>query len=93
MGIHNLLQILKPITKQIKVKELSGKTAVIDIMSWLYKGAFSCAYELGNDQETLQFLAFPIKMLKMLIVNGVKPICVFDGCHLKAKAETEKNRA
>jgi hypothetical protein len=31
-------------------------------------------------------------MLRMLKSKGVKVICVFDGFHLKAKADTEKDR-
>ena len=61
-------------------------------MVWLYKGAYSCAYELATGKPTLNFLSFPIKMLRMLITKGIKPICVFDGFHLKAKEDTEKDR-
>lgn len=32
-------------------------------------------------------------MLKMLSNYNIKPICVFDGLHLKAKEETEKIRS
>jgi exonuclease-1 len=35
-------------------------------MTWLYKGAYSCAYELGLDQQTLTFLSYPIKMIKLV---------------------------
>lgn len=62
-------------------------------MTWLYKGAYSCAYELGLDQQTVSFLSFPIKMIKLVQSYGIKPICVFDGLHLKAKAATEKTRS
>ena len=31
-------------------------------------------------------------MLQLLKFKGIKPICVFDGYHLKAKQETEKDR-
>ena len=31
-------------------------------------------------------------MIKLLQTYNIKPICVFDGLHLKAKAVTEKNR-
>jgi exonuclease-1 len=62
-------------------------------MTWLYKGAYSCAYELGLDQHTLSFLSYPIKMIRLVQSYNIKPVCVFDGLHLKAKAATEKNRS
>lgn len=31
-------------------------------------------------------------MIKLIMSYRIKPICVFDGLHLKAKAATEKNR-
>lgn len=65
---------------------------MVDVMTWLYKGAYSCAYELGLDQQTLGFLSYPLKMLKLVQSYGIKPICVFDGQHLKAKEATEKVR-
>lgn len=61
-------------------------------MVWLYKGAYSCSYELGKGEPTLQFLGFPIKMLRLLKNKEVKPICVFDGFHLKAKQGAENER-
>ncbi len=61
-------------------------------MTWLYKGAYSCAYELGLGQDTLGFLSYPLKMIKLVQSFNIKLICVFDGLHLKAKAATEKNR-
>ena len=51
-------------------------------MVWLYKGSYSCAYELGRGDPTLNFLQFPLKMISLLKQRGVKPICVFDGFHL-----------
>jgi exonuclease-1 len=62
-------------------------------MTWLYKGAYSCAMELGLGQSTLNFLSFPLKMIKLVQSFNIKVICVFDGLHLKAKAATEKNRS
>ena len=61
-------------------------------MTWLYKGAYSCAYELGLEQQTFGFISYPIKMLKLVQYYGIKPICVFDGMPLKAKEDTESMR-
>jgi len=62
-------------------------------MVWLYKGAYSCAYELATDKPTLNFLVYPIKMLRMLQMKGIKPVCIFDGNHLKAKASCCADRS
>lgn len=62
-------------------------------MVWLYKGTYACAYELGTGYQTVEFLSYPLKMLRMLKNFKIKPICVFDGLHLQAKAETEQDRA
>jgi exonuclease-1 len=83
---------LKPATNEVHLRHYEGQTAAVDVMTWLYKGAYSCATELGLGQETLNFLAYPIKMIQLVRSYKIKPICVFDGMHLKAKATTEKNR-
>ena len=92
MGIQGLHQIIKPALKDVSLKSFAGCTAVIDIMVWLYKGSYSCAYELGRGDPTLNFLQFPLKMLQLLKQCGIRPICVFDGFHLQAKHDTEKDR-
>jgi exonuclease-1 len=49
MGINTLLPTLKPTFKSYETLEnLRGQTAAIDIMVWLYKGAYSCSYELAT---------------------------------------------
>ena len=92
MGIQGLHQIIKPALKEVSLSTYRGSTAVIDIMVWLYRGSYSCAYELGRGDPTLNFLQFPLKMLQLLKSKGIKPICVFDGFHLQAKQLTEKDR-
>ena len=92
MGIKDLLNILKPALEEKQIWDLRQQTAVIDVMVWLYKGAYSCSYELALGKPTMNFLSYPIKMLSMLRQKGVRPICVFDGFHLLAKANTEENR-
>jgi exonuclease-1 len=49
MGIQGLLQLLKPAQEDCHISKFKNQTAVIDIMVWLYKGAFSCAFELATD--------------------------------------------
>jgi exonuclease-1 len=92
MGIQGLLQIIKPCMQERDMSHFAGKTAAIDIMVWLYKGAYSCSYELATGQATIEFLTYPLRMLRMLKTKGVKCICVFDGLHLAAKKQTELDR-
>jgi exonuclease-1 len=89
MGIKDLLNIVKPALKDVEVWNFRGQKAVIDVMVWLYKGAYSCSFELALGKPTMNFLSYPVKMLCMLKQKGIKPICVFDGFHLLAKAQTE----
>lgn len=58
-------------------------------MVWLYKGAYSCSYELATGKPTIEFISYPLKMLRLLKSNKIKAICVFDGMPLNAKKETE----
>lgn len=93
MGINTLLPTLKPTFKSYETLEnLRGQTAAIDIMVWLYKGAYSCSYELATGQATIEFLTYPLRMLRLLKNYQITPICVFDGHHLLAKKLTEEAR-
>lgn len=53
MGVQGLLQLLKPALRDCHLKQFENQTAAVDVMTWLYKGAYSCAMELGLDQQTL----------------------------------------
>jgi exonuclease-1 len=46
MGINGLLQALKPIAKQVHVRQYQGQRVAVDGYSWLHKGAYCCAREL-----------------------------------------------
>ena len=95
MGIQGLLILLKPATKECSLKHFAGQTCVIDIMGWLYRGAFSDATMVNtgkNTENSLGFMGFVFKMLKLLLVNRIKPICIFDGRPHDGKLETEKER-
>ena len=47
MGVQGLFQLLKPVQKDCNIRDNEGQTAAVDVMTWLYKGAYSCATELG----------------------------------------------
>ncbi|CAI2364037.1 unnamed protein product [Moneuplotes crassus] len=93
MGIQGLFQLLKPITKQENLRDFEGQTCAIDIMGWIYKGVYSCSYEIANNWGSFSYLSYPLKMIKLLQSFNIKPICVFDGMHLNAKSATEHGRS
>ena len=83
---------MKPIISVKSLNGYEGQTAVVDVMTWLYKGSFACSYELALGTPTSEFLSYPLKMLRFLKNKKIKTICVFDGLHLKAKSATEQER-
>jgi 5'-3' exonuclease len=88
--------LLKATISEVNLKKFRGQTCVVDIMSWLYRGAFSTVYTLQDGtskQNSLAFMAYPLKMLKLLIAFEIRPICIFDGRPHAGKIETEKKRA
>ncbi|XP_059474510.1 exonuclease 1 [Neocloeon triangulifer] len=92
MGVTGLLPLLKKSADQVNVSQLEGKTVAIDAYVWLHRGAFSCADRLARGEKTLGFVGYGQKMLNMLLAHKIKPILVFDGRRLEAKADTEKKR-
>ena len=47
MGIEGLLSFLKPALLSQHISQFKNKTAAIDAKTWLYKGCYSCSYELN----------------------------------------------
>ncbi|XP_014207488.1 exonuclease 1 [Copidosoma floridanum] len=92
MGITGLIPFLEKSSKQTNISEFSGKTVAVDTYCWLHKGAFSCADKLVMGLETDAYVKYCMKFVQMLLSNKIKPILVFDGRHLPAKAETEVKR-
>ena len=48
MGIKGLPEVLRPYLTPVQVSKHRGKRAAVDAYSWLHKGAYSCALELGT---------------------------------------------
>uniref|UniRef100_T1HD04 Exonuclease 1 n=1 Tax=Rhodnius prolixus TaxID=13249 RepID=T1HD04_RHOPR len=92
MGISGLLPFLEKASKPVNISQYSGCTVVVDTYCWLHKGAFSCAEKLARGEQTDQYVLYCMKYVNMLLSHNIKPILVFDGRHLPAKAETEKTR-
>ncbi|XP_067939137.1 exonuclease 1-like [Watersipora subatra] len=93
MGIKGLLQFLKEQQKIDNLKTYRGCTAAVDVYCWLHRAVYGCVEQIaiaGNDQG--QYVAYCEKYWNTLKSFGIKPILVFDGQNLPAKAHTEKER-
>ena len=72
MGINELLKLYLPLIKNIHISELKGKKCAVDMMVWLYRGAYAA---LNNDSQTKKsdlYLNFPLKygkQSKILTIN------------------------
>ncbi|XP_076751567.1 exonuclease tos [Xylocopa sonorina] len=92
MGITGLLPFLEKSSKKTNINEFAGSTVAIDSYCWLHKGVFSCADKLVMGQQTDAYVHYCMKFVNMLLSYKIKPILVFDGKHLPAKAQTEAKR-
>ncbi|XP_034248442.1 exonuclease 1 isoform X2 [Thrips palmi] len=94
MGITGLLPLLEKakVSRPANLKEFQGCTVAADAYCWLHKGAFACADKLARGEETDMYVQYCMKYVNMLLAHDIKPILVFDGRHLPAKAHTEKKR-
>jgi len=50
MGIQGLLPELAPFARRVETHRdaVRGLSLVVDASSWLFKGAYACAFELGT---------------------------------------------
>ncbi|XP_078041302.1 exonuclease tos isoform X2 [Augochlora pura] len=92
MGITGLLPFLEKSSRKTNINEFTGGTVAIDSYCWLHKGVFTCADKLAMGQPTDAYVHYCMKFVCMLLSNKIKPILVFDGRHLPAKAQTEVKR-
>lgn len=92
MGITGLIPFLEKASARVHLKDISGSTVAVDTYCWLHKGVFSCADKLVRGEDTDLYVQYCLKYVQMLLSYNVKPILVFDGQHLPAKALTEQRR-
>jgi len=92
MGIQGLLPFLKAYAQKCNIKDFKGKTVGVDAMCWMHKGAFACSQELVLGQDTDKFVHYFLRMCEVLRFNDIKPIIVFDGDHMPAKAKENTMR-
>ena len=92
MGILNLHKFLERCSSKTSLATLRGQVVGVDAMCWLHRGSIASAWELLTGRDTDKFLRFFVKMLVLCNMCGVKPIIVFDGASLPAKAKEENER-
>ena len=92
MGILGLLPFLKKTSKHTHLKNYGGSTAAVDGFGWLHKGAFGCAVKLGMGEHTDAYVVYFMKYINVLLEHKIKPVVVFDGRSLPAKAGTNAKR-
>lgn len=61
-------------------------------MCWMHKGAYACSRELVVGADTDKFVRFFLRMCEVLRYYKIKPIIVFDGEKLPAKAKEDQRR-
>ncbi|KAH8409433.1 hypothetical protein KR222_005041 [Zaprionus bogoriensis] len=92
MGIAGLIPFLEKASARVHLKDIRGSTVAVDTYCWLHKGVFSCADKLARGEDTDLYVQYCLKYVQLLLSYNVKPILVFDGQHLPAKALTEQRR-
>jgi exonuclease-1 len=92
MGISGLLPFLKPISRNVHLRDFQGETIGIDAYSWLHKAVFSCSFEIMTGKPTRKYIDYCVKKIKLLQHHKITPLLVFDGGNLPMKAGTEQDR-
>ncbi|XP_050430671.1 exonuclease 1 [Adelges cooleyi] len=92
MGIQGLIPFLEKCSTTVNISDYSGCTVAVDAYCWLHKGVFTCADKLARGEDCLAYVHYCMRYVTMLLSKNIKPILVFDGQHLPAKAETELKR-
>jgi len=87
-----LLPFLKPLTRRRHLREFKGKTIGVDAMCWMHKGAYACSQELVVGKDTDKFVYFFLRMVELLRYHEIKPVIVFDGAKMPAKAKEDARR-
>lgn len=92
MGVLGLLKLLRPAITDVHISKYSGYTAGVDISCWMHRGSYSCSKEVVEGIPTTKYITFCMKMLNLLIDNGITPLVVFDGQALPTKQRVNETR-
>ncbi len=69
MGIQGLLPLLKSIQQPICISELAGSTIGVDVYCWLHKGAYGCALELAEGNDSNLYVCFALINMWLITVS------------------------
>ncbi|XP_041468401.1 exonuclease 1-like isoform X2 [Lytechinus variegatus] len=92
MGIQGLLPFLKEASEPIHIRKYKGYTLGIDTYCWIHRGAVACATQLAKGDPADHYVRYCLKYVNMLRALDIKPVMVFDGRNLPAKAAVEDSR-
>ncbi|KAL4430230.1 hypothetical protein ABPG74_014789 [Tetrahymena malaccensis] len=92
MGIQGLQNLIKPALEFTSLHQFKGQKAAIDAMSFLYKGCYGYSYQLNKGEQTKEYMLYLLRIVRVVKLNGIEPLVVFDGRNLKAKDLTIKKR-
>ncbi|KAI8376893.1 PIN domain-like protein [Blakeslea trispora] len=92
MSISGLLNLLKPVTEKMHIKEYAGQTVAIDGHVLLHRGTFGAASKLANNQPTNSYVQYFMLYISLFFYFGVIPLVVFDGLALPLKQTTNNDR-
>lgn len=88
MGIDGLLKFLRPITEKEHISTFKNQRAGVDLMSWIYRGCYSCNYELTQKVDSVKYVYFLLEMVEILSYYKIEPVFIIDGRSFDLKADT-----
>ena len=96
MGISNLLQLLKPVSREINIEELKNQKCLVDTSHWIYK-ALAAEQKINsnpNSKFRMQnfYIQFISRRITLLLSKNITPFFVFDGKKLAMKSGEHKKR-
>ena len=92
MGVSGLLPCFRGSTKEVHVSKYANQVVAIDGYAWLHRGVHACAAELGAGGTSDKHIEFCMGRVALLLHYKVRPLLVFDGGALPAKAAQEATR-
>lgn len=94
MGVDGLLSFCASACSDAHVSRFRDQYVAVDASCWLHRGAFACAEDLALQRvvSSKRYLGFALRMLRLLLQHGVKPLIVFDGARAPMKTATAVER-
>jgi len=93
MGVTGLLPFVKDAcVEQVHLSDLSNTVAVIDTYCWLHRALVGSAYAVYQGKPTTAHVDFCLRKVEEMKKYNIRPIFVFDGRNLPAKADVENVR-